>query len=411
MLKPLSCQKLLLISFILLFSFSLFGQPENDHLEMNLNFEGSILKVDATYQVIVKSETDRLHFMLNPGFKIGKIQAPGLDTFMMVQKEGRPFPFLGLQFNKELHPGDVIDIQFEYQFDLKTQNHLNSDWIELNVDKMWFPNYDDLDNRFSYSLTVQNFPDDFTLIGHVDAVIERTPEKIKIQKTEPAPEVLILAGKSMRKWSFEDDIHIYGHQRIADSTITSMHEKIRKSIDYYNNFFGTSNKLNSFTLVLRNTKLEELGFLFSRENLIVGAVDASDYANLSHEIAHFWWSKADFINEPWLNESFANYSMLKLLEKLEPAAAESILKRYEEKEKTTIPVVGTDIFTPNGYDAYYVKGAMCLRALEQKIGFQAMKKLLTEVADDETISTAGFLKMIEENHGSASRIYLQGLLE
>ncbi|PKP32705.1 MAG: hypothetical protein CVU00_11455 [Bacteroidetes bacterium HGW-Bacteroidetes-17] len=346
---------------------------------MDIRFDENILKMEALYHHKIGDSSDSLFFILNPDVDSLKIQGVNLNNFLIHEKQNRPFPYLKLNFNRVLIKGEIIDLHFSYQIDLVKQNHLNSDWIELNLDKFWFPNHNDIDNKFTYELNIAGLPSDFTLISHIDADIKiDNSNKILIQKRSPDIEVLILAGKDMRNWKADSSSQItfIASKHTPDSLLHSMHEKVFQSIKFMNESFGKSNPIKEFKVVLRNTTKKEIGFQFARKNMIITASDFNSYGNLSHEIAHFWWFDADFIKEPWMNESFANYSMFLVLEQYDPSTFTEIFNKYKELSFDAPAVDQATLFSDDAYNSYYIKGSILLKRLELIIGKSKMNELL-----------------------------------
>jgi hypothetical protein len=399
-----------LLSFLLSLSSTGLKSQSIDHLSMMIDIDHSTLKVKAQYQAFALTETDSIYFLLNPGFELKHIEAPGLSAYQLSQKQDRPFPFWCLKFDHTFQIGEEVNIEFEYQFDLIEQNHLKSNWIELSVDKLWFPNHNDMDNKFTYDVAISNFPEHYTIISHTDAEITKKQDQIFIKKQTPWAEVLILAGADMKTWKPSDSLTIYAKASLSDSTLHSISKKVKHSIDFLNEEFGKSNPINTFTVVLRNTSAKELGYQFNRKNMIVTGVDFNNYADLSHEIAHYWWSDADFINEPWMNESFANYSMYLVLEKYTPDGYRKLFDRYRKRSEHAIPVMQAKLFTPDSYDSYYVKGSVLLKELEEKIGKDKLTVLLARRVEKNINSTTGFLEELEKLTDRKTRNFFEEIL-
>ncbi len=396
---------LLIMSFLLSVSFT-----ENDHLKMSLEFEGSAVSVNAMYSAVITGNSNSMYFMLNPGFAIESITSTDLKSYALEPKSGRPFPFYKLNFNRELKQGEMVDVSFAYSFDLEEMNHLKSNWIELTVDKLWFPNFNDMDNKFTYDVSIAGFPEAFNVVGDMDALLKRNRSDITIKLTEPSAEVLILAGANMETVRFEDSITFIANRNTPDSILNSMHEKIKNTIGFLNRSFGSAKPLTSFQVVLRNTSSSELGYQTARKNMIITGTDFNSYSNLSHEVAHYWWSDADFIEEPWMNESFANYSMYLVEEEFNPDQYPKLLERYTKQAEKAPPVANATLFSDNAYASYYIKGSILLKELEKKIGRKKMMTLLKARVKKGITTTEGFLSEIEKTNGPEVREYFDSLL-
>jgi hypothetical protein len=399
------------ISLLVGFASSGLLAQNSDHLSMSLIFKDSIVYVNATYQVLSDERVDSVFFLLNPGFELDTIKAKGLKSYKVTQKKGMPLPFFHLEFNENRDEGEKLSVEFKYKINLSEQNHMKSNWIELNADKLWFPNLEALNNEFTYTVTITDFPKSYRLVTHTDAMVTRQKNQIVIQKDTPWYEVLILAGKNMKEWNYDDKITLIGNEHTPDSTIQSIGSKVKKSIDLLNSTIGGSDPITSFYVVLRNTSRKELGFQFNRKNLIVTGIDFNDYGNLSHEIAHYWWRKANFINEPWMNESFANFSMYMVLQEFDVKDYQRLVVRNRELSKNAIPVVNASLFAADSYNSYYYKGALHLISLEEKIGSEKMKQLLTACVEKNINTTEAFLVELESLTSLGERDFFEDLLK
>lgn len=383
---------------------------ETDHLSMQLRFQDSLLHVEAEYRVATSSLADTVYFMLNPGFALESITGNGLQSYERVQRPGRPIPYWALHFERPLPGAGAINLRFRYTIDLVGQNHLSSDWIELNADKLWFPNRNDLDNLFTYEVRIEGFPADYTLIGYPGVQIVEAGERTEMRNESPAYEVLLLAGKDLRVWDGGDHIRFHAGRQISDAILESMHLKVRNTVDFLNRTQGGADPIDSLTVLLRNTSREELGFQFNRGTLIVTGPEFDDYGNLSHEIAHYWWSGADFMNEPWMNESFANYAMYSVLRKFDPEDFERLRERNRERSAQAIPVSEASLFAPDSYTSFYHKGAIHLLELEETIGQDRMQALLSACIGKDIHETAAFLQELERQTNPETRRNFEAML-
>lgn len=384
---------------------------KKDHLSMILTFKkDSTVQVNAKYQTILKEKVDSIYFLLNPSYELDTIASKGLKSYKIIQKAGVPLPFWNLKYNDLINVNEPLIVEFKYKINLSQQNHMKSNWIELNADKLWFPNLNALNNEFTYDVSIIDLPKSYRLMTHTDAIVTKVGNHIYIKKETPWYEVLLLAGNNMKEWHYDENITLIGSETITDSTFHSLGSKVKKSIDLLNSTFSKSDPITSFKVVLRNTDRKELGFQFNRRNMIVTGTDFNDYGNLSHEIAHFWWSRANFINEPWMNESFANYSMYLVLKAFDIEDYKKILAENREIAKTAIPVIKANLFATDSYNSYYYKGTLHLLSLEEKIGTNIMYRLLSSCVEKNINTTAGFLMELERLTTKEQRAYFEALL-
>lgn len=397
--------------FLITLSASKAMAQNHDHLSMNMHFKDSIVFIDAKYQLASKVNSDSIYFLLNPAFKMDTIISKDLISYRIAQKKGMPFPFYRLEFNEPQDTSEMLAVEFRYRINLREQNHMNSDWIELNADKLWFPNFGQINNQFTYEVDITNFPKSYQLVTHTDAEVTQEKNTFRIKKDSPWYEVLVIAGKDLKEWEYDQNITLIGSQEIADSTFQSIGEKVKNSIDLLNRYFGMSDPITSFKVVLRNTSRDELGYQYNRRDMIITGTDFNDHGNISHEIAHYWWSKANFINEPWMNESFANYSMYLVLKEYDFEDYKRLLARNRELSKNAIPVASASLFTADSYNSYYHKGALHLIDLEGKIGSDLMRQLISSCVEKRINTTENFLRELENLTNKENRTYFEDLLK
>ena len=244
---------------ILVFSLC-FGSGKKeqvDKLNMTLTFENDLLSVHAEYSHFnIKKATDSIFFVFNPGYGINDISAKGLESFEWIQREGRPFPYLLLKFESPIQMGEDLVVSFDYLIDLSKMNHINQGWIELNTDKLWFPNFNDIDNRFLSEVTLRNLDEGYTPVSYTHSTLETLADNsYQISSTKPTPEAFVLIGKDMKMRTFTNhDIPItfFASDTTSNAILESMHTKVLKSIELLNEVYGESDSISEFMVVLRN---------------------------------------------------------------------------------------------------------------------------------------------------------------
>lgn len=378
---------------------------------MRLRFEDSLLHIQADYWTTPQQEADTLFFLLNPEIQPEGIEAAHLRSKEQTRRPGRPFPFWALAFERPLPAHTQAAIRFTYVINLASQNHMASEWIELTVDKMWFPIRHDLDNPFTYEVALEGLPQGYTLLTHPEAEIREAEGRLLVKRDQPWYEVMLLAGKHLREWQVGEGIRFMASQNLPDSLLLSMHGKVSASIAHLNQVFGKSDPIGPFTVVLRNTNQSELGYQFNRGPMIITGPDFDNYADLSHEIAHYWWSGADFIREPWMNESFANYGMYSVLREFDREAFLQLLNKNRARSAGAIPVREAGLFAEDAYVSYYHKGGILLMELEERIGRGQMEALLSECVRRKIKTTEGFLQELQRQNGLQTRNYFEALLK
>lgn len=166
--------------------------------------------------------------------------------------------------------------------------------------------------------------------------------------------------------------------------------------EFYSNIFGPQE--NAYLKYVFNPLHGTGGY--SRSGFV--SIKASGYSQylkevMAHEMAHFWWKKAPTTTwEDWLNEAFAEYSMLLYIrEKDNKETFDKKIKQYKELTVNSSPIWGIDRQAPEAYTALYNKGSLILVELEEKIGTEDFYKFLKNLFTNNISNTADFLKFVE----------------
>jgi hypothetical protein len=168
--------------------------------------------------------------------------------------------------------------------------------------------------------------------------------------------------------------------------------------------------------------MEYDGFFFLNQEYFTtyyGNAQAYLVALTAHETAHQWWYGLvgnDPAQEPWLDESLSTYSELIYYEKY---AADTVIWWWGTRVAFYTPegwVNGT-IFNYAGYRSYvnavYLRGALFLQALREKMGEQAFWQFWQEYANryrEQRVSAADFFNLLNEYY-SVDRNWLEGYFQ
>ncbi|MDR3628680.1 MAG: M1 family aminopeptidase, partial [Ignavibacteriaceae bacterium] len=226
---------------------------------------------------------------------------------------------------------------------------------------------------------------------------------------------IIIAAKNLKsKYLKENDSYIevvYGDfpGPAADSIIT----ECKYTLNLFGKYFGKE----------ENTYLKyvlapfEKGGGYSRKNFISMRTKKFDYytqsKGIAHEIAHFWWRKANTTSwEDWLNESFAEYSMLIYTrERFGIDKFNKQIEEYKDRSKNLPPIWGIDRNSNKAYSVIYEKGSVILFELENKIGKDKFLSLLRKIADNNICTTNDFLQLLEKETSGEARLWMEKQLK
>ena len=94
------------------------------------------------------------------------------------------------------------------------------------------------------------------------------------------------------------------------------------------------------------------------------------FSTLAHEVSHFWWNRGStFTMEKWPGESFAQYSKLMCMRKIEGQEKfQEEVSRLKNEVKDLPSILQSDRFAKGWNDLIYEKGPFLLYQLEETIG-------------------------------------------
>ena len=116
--------------------------------------------------------------------------------------------------------------------------------------------------------------------------------------------------------------------------------------------------------------------------------------------------------EDWLNESFAEYSMLLYLrDRINTELYNKTLERYRQNSENMPAIWGVERTSDNAYTTLYEKGSLLLLELECKLGSEEMKAFLYILIEKSIDNTAEFLEELEEFSSQEVRDWFESELK
>ncbi len=119
---------------------------------------------------------------------------------------------------------------------------------------------------------------------------------------------------------------------------------------------------------------------------------------LAHEIAHFWWHRGSALTtEKWLHESFAEYARIMYIRHSQGEEQfQRTITDLAGQARNLPPLLGTDRFSPQGFDLIYVKGPYLLFELETPIGQTKFIEFLRKLNKEKIETTQNLLLILEQ---------------
>lgn len=283
---------------------------------------------------------------------------------------------------------------------------MEKDWVQLGYYIAWFPvNNDSRDFTANVSISINK---DYTVSG--SGIVERKGDKWKMSQTWGSFDLQIVASPSLKSKKMTNNGRTFEvvYTDFADADADSALVACSKALQFYTRLFKTNpnNDYMKFLVVPRR------GGGISRKNFIAYATRRFNEhfkTAIGHEMGHFWWNKAPtFSWEDWLNEGFAEFSMLWYIKcHFDKYVFNCYLEACREDSRHACPIYEVDRDAPEAYDALYNKGALLLYDLEQKVGEQHFFEFMQGVAEREINSTALLLDYAEEKFGKEIREWIE----
>jgi hypothetical protein len=398
--------------------------PESQHIYVNANLR---LNPDEPLP-------DTLNFSLHKQFTILKITGNGIQDFVfdidaspvsVFMRDARP---LKITLNKYVDRNKPLDIVFEYEGTItewseNCANVVTRDWVELGMYLPWFPS-GFICGYFTYEIEARCDPA-YQLRSY--GSYSEANGIWHFKRAIPDFDINLVASKNLKTMERESGGYriFFHYESLLAKTADGLSNDLANILEYYATWFG-GKKGENFTVI---QSAREKGGDYSRKGFIVATQMTDEkyinhyekiIRNLGHESAHFWWNMAPAYSwEDWLNESFAEYSILLVIRKMfgdeaynkwiadKSAVIENIPPIWGFNRNNIQASQGPDIIQSNLYN----KGPVLLHQLSNRIGERAFILLCNEMVSTSVSSTDSFLILLEKNHGSKTRNWFEDLLK
>lgn len=390
------------------------GDPSFYDFEVSIDVMEQSL--DATLQLSYRADSvpcDSLVFLLHRNLQIESLECPDLHHYAFRTEGPSPFPFipkagtLTLLLTKPLERGQALEIRMRYggKLGIATPwgtNRVTDEWTELGMYAPWFPFQPEM-KKLTYRIDL-SIDDGYSVFG--PGKIRKTRGRWEIRNDLPGSDIIFMAAPAPETREIQEHglgVDVTYTLELADSTVQDLLQNSIWTLTRYREWFGDIGT-DAASIVIAP---REKGGGYARPGLVVlAAFDDAAYASkrtdhlryLAHEFSHLWWLQAPTDSwEDWLNESFAEYSALRVIR--EKCGGREFLRRMREKtnnSRALPPIMGLNRSHPLAYRVLYDKGCVYLFDLEKEIG-QDMFLMLTKALIARKVgSTAEFLKTLEE---------------
>lgn len=308
-------------------------------------------------------------------------------------------------------------IKFVYECDMSQlnswANSFTEEWIELNIYCAWYP-VEFESRNYKVKATV-NIDPGYSITG--SGIVNKSNSAWKMVQPWDSFDIVIIASQNLASKILNNDTKsietIYHKNYFLETHADSIINECKFALDLFEKYFG---RQDSSYLKFVISPFERGGG-YSRKNFVCMRTKHFNYytitKGIAHEIAHFWWNGAKTTTwEDWLNESFAEYSMLLYIrEKWGNEAFEKQVEEYENKTKGLPPIWGIDRNSSQAYSVLYEYGSIMLYEMEKKIGSDVFLEFLKEVVKNNINTTEKFLKLVEVKLTKENRDWFENKLK
>ena len=385
-------------------------------IQLNIDVEKKKLAVTATAQIDFKGR-EYIDFTLWKYSVINRIRCKKKDlayTFDSTAKSPNHY----IQQGAPLHliapmTKEICSVTFEYTCNLDSldtwMSSMEKDWIQLGYYMAWFPiNSDSRDFTANVFVSIN---EGYTVSG--SGIVERHGNEWKMSQPWGGFDLQIVASPNLKSKKMTNEGRTFEvvYTDFADADADSVLVACNKVLQFYTRLFKTSpsNDYMKFLVVPSG------GGGISRKNFIAYTArrfNENFKTGICHEMGHFWWNKAPtFSWEDWLNEGFAEFSMLWYIKcHFSKHIFDCYLEACCENARHACPIYEVDRDAPEAYDALYDKGALLLYDLSQKVGKEKFFEFMQGVAKREITSTEQLLKYAEEALGHNEKEWIANRL-
>ena len=400
--------KITALAFSLLFSIHLANaQSKITRIEGGISVEvdEKRVMVKLQYAYIPDTSTSEIKLFLSPDVIIDSLYGDAVQDYSF-NKDADPLPTVTISLNQTLPKGDQTSFTIGYHgyppHGFWTDDY---NYIDLDPDFFLLPTFADF-SYFNYSIeaTIDNHNYQF-----VDRQNSKMVSQARIVSTSPSYYFQsIVAGrnfsfKSISKGKYT--INIIADK--PDSAIATVTKAAVNILDFFNQTIAQGDSIHEFTILYRplpdslHVPIRNL----TQEAFIIFNSNHNRISTLSHEIAHFWWSRAsNSTMENWLNESFAEYSQMMYVRDTQGRNHfDEIIAALRDEVKALPSLLGSDRFGKYRSDLLYKKGPYLLYQLEKAIGERKFVDLLQQINKREIATTNAMLDVLEEVASQAVR--------
>jgi aminopeptidase N len=436
--------------------------PTYYHIRARVEFQEGVPRLDVVQDTRYTNHTDApleaIYFRLFPNkpsfgseLRFSQVTVEGDDVELENQAEGTA---VGVPLPRPLPPGESTEIHMEYEVTVPVDNARGYGTFNYQDGILLLSNFYAMVAVYEESGWNLSLAPDYGDPGYAETSF------FTVEMTAPQQAVVICSGSVFDKQQNDD----------GTTTWTCLSGPMRDFMVVISERFESSSlavgfvRVNSYYLPEHRTAGEQV-LLYARDSLRAfqqslgiypfaefDVVEAPIFAGgmeypsliligeqyyaqvgeslefvVTHEVAHQWWYSLvgnDQVNDPWLDESLANFSIVYYYEntydrnRADLAFQQFVQQRYEQIRGTERDVAVAQpvaAFAPNDYGpVVYGKGAMFFYTLREELGETLFLDVLRAYLQDRRYKLSkaeDFLRVAEQVSGQElDSLYNQWIL-
>ena len=343
-------------------------------------------------------ESGEYRLLLGRTFKISQVEAEG-GTVSTAETE-QPIPGILQALIVKAAAARTVTVRVSYSGTLLHMqqppiNSVSPELVELSVDSWWLPYPSDLNGGLTAAVEFKGLAAGLTTVS--TGPVTPVPGGVKVA-LEHANDLALIAAPNLQERR-EGKFVFYAQD--PDGELAATYRKhgamaLSELEALYGPIPGGAARVIVVPRVAPNGYNRRGYFVVSAR--AVKSSESTLAISLVHEIAHSWWSKADFLGpDYWLVEGPAEYTGFRYGRR---HFGDALMAPRIERARTIAATAGPIVRDGRSPDAaIYSKAMLLLTELEQQLGEKSMDRLLRRVADSERHTTAGFLDTLAEHAG------------
>jgi len=412
----------MLVILLIILSAQLYAQEILSYdLDVKINVNKKCVDVEGSVDVDFNGK-DSINLVLWKNTEIKEISSDGKNLkYLFDTLSPTPVMYIingsSLTIKKPPQNEDKHLIKFIYECNMKEfkswSASFEENWIEINVYCGWFPvSFESKSYTSNFKIYID---DNYFVTG--SGIVEKKNDYWEMIQPWPAFDNVIIASKKLKsKISNENNAFIqtdYNQTDFSDPDADSILSECKYALNLFEGFFGKKDS-TYFKFVIAPF---EWGGGYSRKNFVSMRTKHFNFytstKGVAHEIAHFWWNCAVTTTwEDWLNEAFAEYSMLLFIrERMGPEEFKKQIEEYKSRIQNLPPIWGIERDSQEAYTVLYEKGSIILYEMEEKIGKNLFLDFLKEVSETKIKTTEDLLNLVEEKLSVEIRSWLENKLK